>query len=84
MGQFSDHGVTPQVEMLYLGCVSYSIAAWREFKYDYWEAEHFPEPGELPETDGIVLGSVIKKCFNREYLNMEALGQSICAVVDDD
>jgi serine/threonine protein kinase len=83
MAQFSENRVTPQVEILFLGCVLYSIAVWKEFKYDYWETERWPEPGELPEMDGIVFASVISKCFNKEYCSMEALQKEVQAVAHD-
>ncbi|KAF2460479.1 kinase-like domain-containing protein [Lineolata rhizophorae] len=51
MGQFHVNGTTPQIEILHLGCMLYSIAVWREFKYDYFDLERWPEAGELPMTE---------------------------------
>ncbi|KAK2799698.1 hypothetical protein FQN50_008398 [Emmonsiellopsis sp. PD_5] len=77
MQRFCESGTTPQVEILYVGCVLYSIAAWHEFKYDYFENERFPEPEELPAMDGILFASIIRKCWTGGYASMEALSRDI-------
>ncbi|PGH01686.1 serine/threonine protein kinase [Helicocarpus griseus UAMH5409] len=77
MERFCDCDTTPQVEMLYLGYVLYSILVWKELKYDYFENMCFPKPEELPETDGIVYGAIIRKCWAGEYASMEALRNDV-------
>jgi serine/threonine protein kinase len=73
MEHFCVNDTTPKIEILHLGCILYSIAIWREFKYDYFDTERWPEAGELPATDDIPFASIIQKCWNGEYASMEAL-----------
>ncbi|KAK2740586.1 hypothetical protein FQN55_008795 [Onygenales sp. PD_40] len=67
MENFSTHDTNPQIEILHLGCVFYSIAAWSEFRYDYFNDKHFPNPDELPSMNGIISGMIIRKCWMGEY-----------------
>ncbi|KAH8695766.1 kinase-like domain-containing protein [Phaeosphaeriaceae sp. PMI808] len=73
MERFCVNDTTPQIEILHLGCILYSIAVWQEFKYNYFDTERWPEAEKLPATDNILFASVIKKCWNGEYASMEAL-----------
>jgi serine/threonine protein kinase len=77
MQHFCESGTTPQIEILYVGCVLYSIAAWKKFKYDYFENERFPEPEELPVTDGVLFERVIRNCWAGQYTSMEAVGNDV-------
>ncbi|PGH14650.1 hypothetical protein AJ80_05830 [Polytolypa hystricis UAMH7299] len=77
MEQFCDYDTTPQVEILYLGYVLYSIVIWKEFKYDYFKNMRFPEAEELPATDGIPFGAVVRKCWAGEYASMEVLRRDV-------
>ncbi|EER37846.1 conserved hypothetical protein [Histoplasma capsulatum H143] len=43
-----------RVDILGLGCIIYSIAAWRVFYYDYFEHDCWPEPENLPAVAGCV------------------------------
>ncbi|KAF2176765.1 kinase-like protein [Zopfia rhizophila CBS 207.26] len=83
MTRFCVNDTTPQIEILHLGCILYSIAAWKEFKYNYFEAERWPEVGELPVTDDILYASIIKKCWNGEYVSMEALLKDVQGMGDE-
>jgi hypothetical protein len=69
--------MTPQIELLQLVCVLYSIAVWQELKYDYFDDECWPAAGELPTTDGILFADIIEKCWNGEYPSMEKLQKDI-------
>ncbi|KKZ67384.1 hypothetical protein EMCG_06946 [[Emmonsia] crescens] len=77
MQQFCESGTTPQIEILYVGCVVYSIAVWQEFKYDYFKNECFPEAEELPAMNSVLFASVIRKCWTRGYASMEALRKDV-------
>jgi serine/threonine protein kinase len=79
MERFCANDTTPQIEILHLGCILYSLAVWREFKYNYYDTERWPEAGELPATDNILCANIIKKCWNGEYASMEALQKDIHA-----
>jgi hypothetical protein len=72
---FSTNGTNPEIEILHLGCVFYSIAVWSKFKYNYFDHGRWPHPDELPNTEGIPGGVVIRKCWAREYASMELLKQ---------
>lgn len=56
-----------RVDILGLGCVFYSIAAWRVFCYDYFEYERWPRMEELPETRGLLCEDIINKCWRDSY-----------------
>ncbi|KAK2787061.1 hypothetical protein FQN53_005761 [Emmonsiellopsis sp. PD_33] len=79
MENFSAHDTNPQIEILHLGCVFYSIAAWSEFRYDYFDDKRFPNPDELPSTDGITGGMIIRKCWMGGYASMELLSKDVAA-----
>jgi hypothetical protein len=66
-----------------LGCVLYSIAVWKEFKYNYFDTERWPETEELPVTDDILFARVIKRYWNGEYASMEALQKDIHSAADE-
>lgn len=57
-----------RVGILGLGCVFYSIAAWRVFFcYDYFGHERWPRLEELPETRGLLCEDIINKCWRDSY-----------------
>jgi serine/threonine protein kinase len=82
MAQFCVNDTTAQIEILHLGCILYSIAAWREFRYNYFDTERWPAAGELPITDGILFASVIRKCWNGEYASLEELQKDVHYLAD--
>lgn len=73
MESISVYWTTPEVEILHLGCVLYSVAAWREFRFDYYKHRRWPRPDQLPSTDGVLGGYIIRNCWGRRYRTMEAL-----------
>ena len=83
MARFCVNATTTQIEILHLGCVLYSIAVWREFRYNYFDTERWPAAGELPITDGILFASVIQKCWNGEYASLEELQKNVHCLADD-
>jgi serine/threonine protein kinase len=82
MAQFCVNDTTAQIEILHLGCILYSIAAWREFRYNYFDTERWPAAGGLPITDGILFASVIRKCWNGEYASLEELQKDVHYLTD--
>jgi hypothetical protein len=74
MAHFNVDGLTPQVEMLHVGCVFYSIAVRQVFDYYYDEVEDRIS-AELPGTDGVLFANAIRKCWSREYASMEDLNK---------
>ena len=64
---------TLRVDLVGIGCVIYSIAAWDVFNYDYFAEQRWPGPEDLKPTDHIMCGEIIKKCWNGKYSSVEAL-----------
>lgn len=83
MEGFCINDTTAQVEILHLGCILYSVAIWQELKYDYFNTERWPEAGELPAIDDILFGPILKKCWNKGYVSMEALQKDIHEIGSD-
>ncbi|GKZ32810.1 hypothetical protein AbraIFM66950_002437 [Aspergillus brasiliensis] len=62
-----------RVDILGIGCIIYSIAAWRAFWYDYFEDQRWPMQEDLPETSGLLCEDVIRKCWSDSYDTIQAL-----------
>lgn len=62
-----------RVDILGLGCIIYSIAAWRVFYYDYFEHDCWPEPGTLPTTSNLLFADIINGCWRDSYGTMKSL-----------
>lgn len=63
-----------RVDLLGIGCVIYSIAAWKVYNYGYFEKDCcWPRSDEVPETDGIMYREIIDKCWRNEYNNIPEL-----------
>jgi hypothetical protein len=74
---FSANGTNPEIEIFHLGCVFYSVAVWSKFKFDYFDHKRWPHPDELPNTDGILGGMIIRRCWMRGYASMELLRKDV-------
>jgi hypothetical protein len=77
MARFCVNDTTAQIEILHLGCILYSIAVWREFRYNHFDTNRGPVVGELPITDGILFASIIQKCWNGEYASLQELQKDV-------
>lgn len=66
-----------RVDLLCLGCVLYSIAAWHVFAYDYFEAGGWPTVGELPSTSGVICEGIIRKCWEDKYSTVASLNEDM-------
>ncbi|PGG97286.1 serine/threonine protein kinase [Helicocarpus griseus UAMH5409] len=77
MEHFSANDTNAGIEVLHLGCIFYSIAVWLKFKYDYFDQNRWPDPEELPNTDGILGGKIIRKCWTRGSASMESLRKDV-------
>lgn len=79
MASFCVDVTTPQIEILRVGCVFYSIAVWEVFEY-YYDPEmgRFPDLNELPALDdGVPFADVIRKCWKGEYASVHALRRDV-------
>jgi hypothetical protein len=68
---------TFRVDLVGIGCVIYSIAAWEVFDYDYFEKKHWPGPEDLKPADHIMCRKIIKKCWHGKYSGMNALHKDV-------
>lgn len=62
-----------RVDILGLGCIIYSIAAWRVFYNDYFEHDRWPEPEHLPATNDLLCEDIINKCWKDSYDTVKSL-----------
>ena len=77
MDTICENDLTAKIEMLHLGWIIYSIAVWRIHKYYFFDLEdpQWPDPQELPPTEHIFCGTIVRKCWNGEYISMNALNE---------
>lgn len=77
MDTICENDLTAKIEILHLGCVLYSIAVWDVFKYYYFHPldPQWPKLQEFPETEKLFCGSIIRKCWNGDYINVETLAE---------
>ncbi|KAI9848536.1 MAG: hypothetical protein M1837_007205 [Sclerophora amabilis] len=73
----NENGMTAQVDIFHLGCVIYSIAAWRKFECNLFLLDcQRPRLQELPPLDGLVLcREMVENCWSGQYQTMDDLGQ---------
>jgi serine/threonine protein kinase len=64
---------TLRVDLVGIGCVIYSIAAWEVFDYDYFEEQRWPGAEDLKPTESIMCGEIIEKCWYGKYKSMNVL-----------
>lgn len=75
MGSITENDLNAKIEILHLGWVIYSIAAWQVHKYYFCSAEN-PElcwPASFPDVEGVLCGSIIAKCWQGKYSSMDQL-----------
>ncbi|KAI2830547.1 hypothetical protein CBS147321_10521 [Aspergillus niger] len=73
-----------RVDILGIGCIIYSIAAWRTFWYDYFEQDRWPESKDLPVISGLLYEDIVRKCWSDCYENMQSLYEDFSAVTSTD
>jgi serine/threonine protein kinase len=66
-----------RADLVGIGCVIYSIAAWEVFDYYYFASRRWPGPEDFRPTDHIMCGKIIKKCWNGKYKSMKSLHDDI-------
>jgi hypothetical protein len=71
MGQICPRD-TLRVDLIGIGCVIYSIAAWEVFDYGYFAEERLPDPEDLKPTGHIMCGRIIKKCWDGDHSSVKA------------
>lgn len=81
-----EDGLTAKIEILHLGWIIYSIIVWRVHKYYFFSRGNskWPDPKDLPPTDHLLCGTIIKKCWNGEYVSMNAVNQEARALLGED
>lgn len=83
MEQVFNNDELARVDLLGIGCIIYTIAAWKVFSYDYFEGEHWPSPDELPSTDGILCEDIIQKCWKNRYCSVRSLYEDVIALLGE-
>jgi serine/threonine protein kinase len=68
---------TLRVDLVGIGCVIYSIAAWEVLAYDYFEEQRWPGPEDLKPADDIMCGEIINKCWYGKYNSVNALHDDV-------
>ena len=78
------HKICPKdvlrVDLVGIGCVIYSIAAWEVFDYDYFAEQRWPGSEDFKPTDHIMCGKIIKKCWNGKYSSVKALHDDVISL----
>lgn len=67
--------LTSKTEILHLGWIIYSITIWQPHKYYYYSNDppQWPREQDLPRTEHLFCGNIIKRCWNVDYISMAAL-----------
>lgn len=66
-----------RIDLLGVGCIFYSVGAWKVFSYDYFEAGRWPTLEELPSIDGMLYEDIVKKCWLDAYNSMKPLYEDV-------
>ena len=67
MSKVSHDHDTIQSNLFELGSLIYSIAKWEEYDFDLWDNRWvIPPLSDLPDTDKIFCGDIIRKCWAGE------------------
>lgn len=76
-----ENNLTAKIEILHIGWIIYSIATWTAHKYYYFDPDmHLPNLRDIPLADDLLCRAVIKKCWNGDYINMDALDKEVRAL----
>jgi serine/threonine protein kinase len=78
-----ENDLNAKIEVLHLGWIIYSIAIWRVCRYYYFDLENpqWPTLTDLPPTDHLFCGAIIKKCWRGDYISMAALNEDTMALL---
>ncbi|KAL9098785.1 MAG: hypothetical protein Q9163_005616 [Psora crenata] len=67
-----DDGMTARCNIFDLGSLIYSIAVWEEFDCDLMTKKWvLPSLSDLPTTEGLFCGNLIRKCWSGQFDSME-------------
>ena len=73
-----ENGMTVQADLFHLGCVIYSISAWKKFECNLFDRDYLRPPlQELPELDRLLCGKMIRNCWTGQYQSMEEFSEQI-------
>lgn len=79
----SDNGMTVQADLFHLGCLVYSIMAWRKYECNLFE-RHFQRPAldDLPVLDHLLFRQAIKKCWTAQYRTTNELYTGVRGILN--
>ncbi|KAF2222916.1 hypothetical protein BDZ85DRAFT_281956 [Elsinoe ampelina] len=66
-------GLTAKVDMFHLGCLLYSLSSWSRFETDCDDEETWADSEQLPKTDGLAWGSIIRACWARQLTTVQQI-----------
>ncbi|KZF20818.1 hypothetical protein L228DRAFT_284744 [Xylona heveae TC161] len=79
----NDGGLTAKVDLFHLGCVIYSIEAWRVYECDLLETGfELPPLNALPSVSGLVFGGIIEKCWTGQYQSTDQLCREASKILE--
>ncbi|KAL9123461.1 MAG: hypothetical protein Q9217_007098 [Psora testacea] len=68
----NENGMTAQADIFHLGCLIYSIVKWKIYEYDlFLHGWTRPLLSDLPQTNQLFCGDIIRKCWSAEYSSMD-------------
>ena len=91
MDEAEDSGYSVQTDIGQFGAVMYEVVTGKSYDFDLFKGQddgalfpRFPLEDELPSTEDIWLGSVIRKCWRKGgYKNMDELCHALTQVTLD-
>ncbi|KAI9848751.1 MAG: hypothetical protein M1837_006838 [Sclerophora amabilis] len=67
-----ENGMTVQADIFHLGCVIYSIAAWKKFECNLFDYDYLRPPlQEMPALEHLLCGEMIGNCWTGQYQSTE-------------
>ena len=74
----NDNGMTVGADIFHLGCIIYSISAWRKYERNLFHCGYIrPALQDLPPTTDLLCGEVIEKCWSGQYQWVEEIFKDI-------
>jgi hypothetical protein len=78
-------GLTVKVELLHFGWIFYTISSWKNKRYYYFghDTPAWRRLEELPSTDDLFFGPIIRKCWTGQFDTTETLRSEATAFFAD-
>lgn len=73
---------TLRVDLVGIGCVMYSIAAWEVFDFDFFAEQRWPRAEDLKPTDHVMCGKIIERCWDGSYNSVKTLHDEVISLLE--